>query len=508
MDAPASTVGGQGAGDQEIHHAVTEARTAALLGTRRHRDHPQARLLVGRRRYDPRSRSPRIPAGGRLRVQDAAARLSGYSHAVLVVADESGYPLSVATSFKVVDGTIEATPVSALPSVIRDTEEARLVVSHIRPYPGVGYDQRRYIELSGSLSVGGPAWRFTPRAARGWDEEQLSFPELCQRAIPQARHYLAALTAERGRKVKPQMAIGWRFFLATRLPFLSATIIPVFLGLAAAAYDGRFSLGLALLTLLGAGAVHLGLNVANDIFDTLSGVDDANFTPTQFSGGSRVLQYGLVSLRQMMGLAAAFYATAVVIGLVLVAVRGAGLLWLGLAGVLISYFYTAPPLRLVHRGLGELCVALGFGPIMVLGTYFVQTGRYAVRPLVLSIPVAILVMLILYANEVPDRVADGRAGKRTLVVRFSPAWVLRGYAASAAAAYLVVVAGVISGVLPWPTLAALATIPIALRVLRGLREHFDSPYQLMPYLGKNVTLHLYTGLLLVAGTLAGIPFRR
>ena len=209
-----------------------------------------------------------------------------------------------------------------------------------------------------------------------------------------------------------------------------------------------------------------------------------------------------------MGLAAAFYATAVVIGLVLVAVRGAGLLWLGLAGVLISYFYTAPPLRLVHRGLGELCVALGFGPIMVLGTYFVQTGRYAVRPLVLSIPVAILVMLILYANEVPDRVADGRAGKRTLVVRFSPAWVLRGYAASAAAAYLVVVAGVISGVLPWPTLAALATIPIALRVLRGLREHFDSPYQLMPYLGKNVTLHLYTGLLLVAGTLAGIPFRR
>jgi 1,4-dihydroxy-2-naphthoate octaprenyltransferase len=443
-----------------------------------------------------------------MKVADAVQKLPGYSRAVLVVPDDAGYPLSVATSFKVVDGTVEVTPVSAGGSVIRDTVAARLVVSHIRPYPGVGYDQRRYIELSGSLAVGTPAWRFTPQAARGWDEQELSFPELCQRAIPQARRYLAALTVERGREVKPQMAIGWRFFLATRLPFLSATFVPVFLGLAAAAYDRRFSLGLALLTLLGAVAVHLGLNVANDIFDTLSGVDDANLTPTQFSGGSRVVQYGLVSLRQMMALAAVFYATAIIIGLVLVAVSGVGLLWLGLAGVLISYFYTAPPLRLVHRGLGELCVALGFGPIMVLGTYFVQTGQYAWRPLILSIPVAILVMLILYANEVPDRTSDGRAGKRTLVVRLSERAVVNGYVASAVAAYLVVVAGVIAGVLPWPTLLMLLTLPIAYRVRQGLRAHFNSPYQLMSYLGKNVSLHLYSGLLLVAGTLLGILLRR
>lgn len=442
-----------------------------------------------------------------MKVDDAVMRLPAYSHAVLVVPDDAGYPLSVATSVRVVDGTVEVTPVSTGGSVIRDTGEARLVVSHVRPYPGVGYDQRRYIELSGSLAVGLPAWHFQPRAARGWDEQELSFPELCQRAIPQARRYLAALSAERGRQVKPQMAIGWRFFLATRLPFLSATVVPVFVGLAAAAYDRRFSPGLALLTLLGASAVHLGLNVANDIFDTLSGVDEANFTPTQFSGGSRVLQYGLVSLRQMTALAAVCYAIAISIGLVLVAVSGVGLLWLGVAGVLISYFYTAPPLRLVHHGLGEPCVALGFGPIMVLGTYFVQTGHYAWRPLVLSIPVGILVMLILYANEVPDRMSDASAGKRTLVVRLSPPAVLRGYAASVGLAYLVLVAGVVAGVLPWPTLVALLTIPIAYQVRNGLRAHFTSPYQLMPYLGKNVSLHLYTGLLLGIGTLLGILFR-
>ncbi|WP_410969117.1 hypothetical protein, partial [Salmonella sp. SAL04284] len=91
---------------------------------------------------------------------------------------------------------------------------------HIRPYPGVGYDQRRYIELSGTLAANGPAWRFNPQTARGWDEQELSFPELCQRALPQARRYLAVLSTERGREVKPQMSAGWRFFLATRLPFL------------------------------------------------------------------------------------------------------------------------------------------------------------------------------------------------------------------------------------------------------------------------------------------------
>jgi 1,4-dihydroxy-2-naphthoate octaprenyltransferase len=442
-----------------------------------------------------------------VRVDEALSSLANYSHAVLVVADD-GYPLSVATSFKVVDGTVEITPVSTGPSVVRDTIDARLVFSHIRPYPGVGYDQRRYIELSGALSVTSPHWRFAPSAARGWDEQELSFPELVQRAIPQGRRYLAALSAERGYEVRPRMALGWRFFLATRLPFLSATIVPVFLGLAAAGYDHHFSLGLAALTLLGAIAIHLGLNVANDVFDTLSGVDDVNFTPTKFSGGSRVLQYGLVSLRQMTTLAAIFYAVAIIIGLVLVAIVGPGLLWLGIAGVLISFFYTAPPLRLVHRGLGELAVALGFGPIMVLGAYFVQTGQYAWRPLILSIPVAIFVMLILYANEIPDRFADARGGKRTLVVRMSPDAVIRGYIASVAVAYLVVIGGVITGLLPLPTLIALLTIPIAYQTLQGLRAHFDSPYQLMAYLGKNVNLHLFTGLLLVVGVLLAIVLRR
>jgi len=439
-----------------------------------------------------------------LKVAEGLSRLGAFSHAILSFVGDDGYPVAVATGFRVADNVIAVEPVSLDEPSLGGENEIHLVFSHIRPQPGVGYDERNYVEFTGRLNTAGPAWTFIPASARGWSESDIPFMELCERALPQARRYLASLSDERGVEVKPKMSIGLRFFLATRLPFLTATLVPVALGIAAAATQHRFNLGLAALTLLGAVAVHLGLNVANDVFDATSGADDYNVNPTLFSGGSRVIQYGLVSLRQMIAISAVAYAVAIAIGLYLASVAGWGLLWLGLAGVLISFFYTAPPLRLVHRGLGEPATALGFGPIMVLGAYYVQTGHYALQPLVLSIPVALLVMLILYANEIPDRVADARAGKRTLVVRLSRKVVLQGYGVAAALAYLALVVGVVAGLLPWPTLAALLTIPLAVKTLRGLEQNYDDPYVLMGSLQNNVVLHFSTGILLVAGTLLSL----
>jgi 1,4-dihydroxy-2-naphthoate polyprenyltransferase len=439
-----------------------------------------------------------------LKVAEGLSRLGAFSHAILSFVGDDGYPVAVATGFRVADDVIAVEPVSLDEPSLGGENEIHLVFSHIRPQPGVGYDERNYVEFTGRLNTAGPAWTFIPASARGWSESDIPFMELCERALPQARRYLASLSDERGVEVKPKMSIGLRFFLATRLPFLTASLVPVALGIAAAATQHRFNLGLAALTLLGAVAVHLGLNVANDVFDATSGADEYNVNPTLFSGGSRVIQYGLVSLRQMIAISAVAYAVAIAIGLYLASVAGWGLLWLGLAGVLISFFYTAPPLRLVHHGLGEPATALGFGPIMVLGAYYVQTGHYALQPLVLSIPVALLVMLILYANEIPDRVADARAGKRTLVVRLSRKVVLQGYGVAAALAYLALVVGVVAGLLPWPTLAALLTIPLAVKTLRGLEQNYDDPYVLMGSLQDNVVLHFSTGILLVAGTLLSL----
>ena len=171
---------------------------------------------------------------------------------------------------------------------------------------------------------------------------------------------------------------------------------------------------------------------------------------------------------------------------------------IGVAGFIISLGYTAPPLRLVYRGLGEVAVAVGFGPLMLLGAYVVQSsGALAWEPFVASLPIALLVALILYVNEIPDRRGDAHAGKRTLPVRFSRETVVRGYDVAAAAAYAIVVGGVLAGLLPVPALLVLLTIPLALRVHRGLTPNYDNPYGLMAIMGINIKVHLYAGIALL-----------
>jgi 1,4-dihydroxy-2-naphthoate octaprenyltransferase len=300
----------------------------------------------------------------------------------------------------------------------------------------------------------------------------------------------------------------WLALRTTRLPFLSATAVPVLLGIAVAVSHGAFTWWTALLTIVGGSFAHLAINVTNDIFDTLSGADEANTTPTQFSGGSRVAVYDLVGIGGLTRLALALFAAAAAIGLLLVAVTGSPtLLWIGIAGIALGVAYTAPPLKLVYRGLGEIAVALGFGPVMLLGAYTVQTGHLAWEPLVLSFVPGILIALILFVNEIPDRRSDAEAGKRTLPVRFAPDIVRTGYLVAAVAAFAVIVGGVFSGVLPLPTLIALAAVPLALRIHAGLMVHYESPYALMSVMGANVNLNLVVGGLLLVAYLVTIAVK-
>jgi len=423
-----------------------------------------------------------------------------FAHAVIAFVEEDGYPMSVASGFRV-DAergvvTLEQVAGDAQPPA---GERVNVVFSHIRPQPGIGYDERRYVSLWGALQPGAEGLEFFPDKVQHWDEQEMSFFEYSERGVPQAHRYLEQVSAETGREVRPKLAFGWLFLRATRLPFLTATFVPILLGIAVAGWTNGFSWWLALLTLIGGACIHLGLNVANDVFDTTSGADAANVNPTQFSGGSRVVHYGLLSLRDIALLSLGFYAVGIAIGVGLAAARGWDLLWLGVAGALLSFFYTAPPLKLVHRGVGEIVVALGFGPIMTLGAYFVQAQEYALEPLLVSIPVGILIALVLYVNEVPDRPADAKAGKRTLPVRLSKDAIVNGYAAAVALSFALIALFAIAGWTVRPTIIALAAAPLALPVYRALRDHYEEPYTLMPAMAKNIQLHLATGVLLIFG---------
>jgi 1,4-dihydroxy-2-naphthoate polyprenyltransferase len=428
-------------------------------------------------------------------------KLATYPYQIATWVDDAGYPISVVVEAAVDPAGLTATFSPPAGLTVPADRPVSLTGSHIHPQPGYGYDERRHVTVWGQTATGGEGITLTGNSAWGWDEAEVPFFEYSERSLPQSRRYFDALSAERGTPVKPKLSFGFLTLRTTRLPFLTATIIPVVLGILIAASHGAFDLVAAALTVIGAAFVQLGLNVANDVFDTVQGADDANVTPTKFSGGSRVIQYGLVSLRQMAGLATVFYVLAGAIGLVLLATHGStALLVIGAVGFIVSIGYTAPPLKFVYRGLGEVAVALGFGPMMLLGAYVVQTrGALSWEPFVASIPVALLVALILYVNEIPDRRSDARVGKRTLPVRFSREAVIGGYNVAVTAAYVALVVGVVAGILPVPTLLMLLTIPLARRVSRGLAPNYDSPYGLMAIMGVNVQLHLTAGLLLLVG---------
>ena len=276
-------------------------------------------------------------------------RLSEYRRAVLSWVAPDAYPVNVDVEIQVkpAEGVVRF---SVPPGFkVAPGSIVGITGSHVHPLPDGGFDERRHVTVWG-VATARPRGRFVVRPDRvwAWDERDLPLPAAYERGVPRARRYFDALSLERGVRIRPRLSTSLLIVRATRAPFLSATFVPVLLGLAVAARTGFFDPLTAVITLLAASAVHLGLNVANDVFDTLLGADDANPTPTKFSGGSRVIQNVLVTVREMSMLAVGCYAAAVALGLLLVLLRGSpALLVISALGLFISLAYTMPPFKLV-----------------------------------------------------------------------------------------------------------------------------------------------------------------
>lgn len=292
--------------------------------------------------------------------------------------------------------------------------------------------------------------------------------------------------------------VGRLWLRSLRAPFLVASLIPVLVGgLAAWQIRHVFDAVFFLLCVVGAAFIHLGANMANDAWDYRSGNDLAVRHLNPFAGGGRVLIRGVLSLRAHLAVALTFLALGSLIGIYLVTQVGTALLWIGIFGVAVAYSYVGPPLRLAHHGLGEIVVGIEFGPITVLGTYFVLARAFDVPAIILSISLGLLVAGILWINEVPDIPADTAVGKRTLVARLGVARATSAFAAIVVGAYVVLVIGIPFGLTPLVLLAFLS-LPLALKPIRGLRAAGEDPHALIPSNAAMIVTTVVTGLLLLA----------
>lgn len=224
-----------------------------------------------------------------------------------------------------------------------------------------------------------------------------------------------------------------------------ASAASMFLGASAAAAVVPLDWGWLALTISGILAIEVAKNASGEIFDFDSGADLAVewHDRTPFSGGKRVLVEGLLTRELTWLIAAACYALGVGIGLSIALWRAPAVAGIGIAGVVLAYQYHAPPLKLSYRGLGELAVALCYGPLIALGTYIVQVRELSPALIFAAVPLGLLIAGFLWVNEFPDYAADKSAGKKTLVVRLgreSAAWTYLG---------LVLAAFVLIGLLPW-----------------------------------------------------------
>ncbi len=219
-------------------------------------------------------------------------------------------------------------------------------------------------------------------------------------------------------------------FLASRPQYLLGSIAPVLVGSALGyAVAGAFHPGLFVLATLSMMALHAGANVTNDYFDHVTRNDWLNEHPTPFSGGSRFIQKEILSPKATLLVGLGYLALGCGIGLVIVALtRSLFILGLGVVGVLGAFFYTAGPIRLGYRGVGEILIGFLFGLMPVYGAYYLQAGSIDTLPFLPALIVAILIFLVILINEFPDYPADSQVHKKTLVVQFGiarSAWIYR-----------------------------------------------------------------------------------
>ncbi len=248
---------------------------------------------------------------------------------------------------------------------------------------------------------------------------------------------------------------------ATRPQFLTITVVAVCLGLTAAAVDGiQLEWGASLLCLAGALCAHAGANVVNDFHDREGDAGNVERL-TPFTGGSRMIQDGVLTPRSTAFVGYSLISVAMGIGIVLWASGSVDLLSVGVIGLIIAVAYSAPPLRLSARGCGEVVVVAAW-LLVVVGTDLVAAGAWSLRPVIVGVPLACLVGAILLVNEYPDEQADRRIGKRTLVVALGGRRAARLHLLLVVGAYAWLIGMIGVGRIPATTVLGLLGLPASL----------------------------------------------
>jgi 1,4-dihydroxy-2-naphthoate polyprenyltransferase len=275
----------------------------------------------------------------------------------------------------------------------------------------------------------------------------------------------------------PEFLIHWLRAIGFFRGFLLVSFVPVSAGAVTAYWEtGRWSFPLFFAGLALVWAIHVGGNLLNEYYDHVSGCDDINQIRTPFSGGTRVIQDGLIRPIAIFSVGT----IALVVGLggffVLSFEIGWPVFALAILGSACAAGYSAKPIWLAYRGLGELTIGLVFGPFLVLTGYYLQARTFSLSAIMTGIVLGLLSSAIITINQIPDLPADEKAGKRNLVVRFGLRFGLRLWAVLLWGSLALVVAAWFGRLFPVEALGVLIMIaPIFLLTRKAEKKTKELP---------------------------------
>ncbi len=287
------------------------------------------------------------------------------------------------------------------------------------------------------------------------------------------------------------------WFWAIRPATISAAVVPVLVGSSLAFKNGSFNIIHFILILIACILVQMGTNLVDEYSDH-NRAEDGNKLLAPY----KVIALGLLTAKEVKIGSLVCFGTATVIGIYLVSISGWQILAICFVSALVAYFYAAGPKPLGNIGLGQPLVFVFMGPVMVLGTYFVQTHAFTLNTFLISLPVGCTVTAILAANDIRDLEEDQVTGKRTVVTAFGRRFAQWEYLFLLASAFLTVIGLVITNQLVPLSLLSLLAIPQAILALRFIWREKNRQL-LVRGLQASSRLHWYFGALLAFGIALG-----
>jgi len=285
-----------------------------------------------------------------------------------------------------------------------------------------------------------------------------------------------------------------------RVRFLLASVIAVSLGLALNWQQNSSIDPLdAILIFFGVMALHASVDLLNDYWDFKRGIDTKT-KRTKMSGGTGVLPEGLLKPSSVYRAGVAFLIIGSVIGGYFVITDGiiVGII-LGFA-ILSIYFYST---KIVDSGLGEFFVAVK-GSMIVIGTYYIQSGEITIESILGGIVVGVLSSLVLFIASFPDHDADKSKGRKSLVIAVGKEKAAKLFWIFPLLSYSTIIIGVATNFFPLVSLVTLLTIPLMIKSGLGLQKNFDSIDDLVPFMSSTLMFSRITGVLFVASFLIGL----